>query len=330
MRQLAYLGVAALTAVALLGTSCSSDEGDDTNNAVGGAVGTGGVASTSTGGKSSAATTTTKANTGGATSSATTAVGGSNVGGVTSTGTKASGGASSTAGGSTGVGGASSTGGTAVIEPTTGGLSLTDGFYEEGKFHGAVWVTSDSANATRTDVPHTTLEFSDAGDAGIPDEMCVIGFAPKIALKANPTSTSDYDYSEIWGADLGWNLNQDAAVDGGEAGAQNPADFSDVTSVTVNLVGATGLNMRVQLETRDAEDKPVYYCATLPLTNLPSTVQLNTLKTECWKSTGNVAFDPTKDQPVSFALAIVTSATKEYPISFCVTDLKFNTEADGG
>lgn len=324
MRQLTYLGVAALTAVALLGTSCSSDENDNGgNNTVGGAASTGGAAGTSTGGKSSTATTGTKATTGGSTSTATTAktgVGGSTgVGGVTGAGGANVGGVTG-AGGNTGAGGTATGGGSSV--PLTGGLDVIDGFYTNGDFHGAVWVTSDAENATRTDVAHSTITLAK-------DEMCVIGFAPKIALKATPASTSDYDYSEVWGADLGWNLNQDAAVDGGEAGAQNPADFTDVTSVTVNLEGATGLNMRVQLETKDSTGTSAYYCATLPLTSMPQTIDLKTLKTSCWQA-GGTAFNPATDKPVSFALAVVTSGTKEYPINFCVTELKFNTEADGG
>jgi hypothetical protein len=314
MRQLAYLGVAALTAVALLGTSCSSDStGNGGGGDTGGAANVGGQ----TGNTGGATSTGTKA-TGGATTASTSAKtgqgGATGVGGVTGQG-------GANVGGVTGQGGAATGGGSSV--PVTGGLDIVDSFYTDGTFKGAVWVTSDEVNAKRSDVAHTTIALPVEKD-----EMCVTGFAPKIPLKEPHTSASDYDYSEVWGADLGWNLNETAGVDGGE-GTKSPADFSDVTSVTVNLEGATGLNMRVQLTTLDDQGAEVYYCATLPLTGSAATIDLTTLKTSCWQA-GGKAFDPATMQPVSFALAVVTSATKEYPINFCVTELKFNTDADGG
>jgi hypothetical protein len=307
MRKLAYLGVASLSAVALLGISCSSDDNP--------ATATGGTTSATTGGATTnaggATSTGTKAGGGSSSTAPQTGAGGSPAGGTTST---------SPAGGTTGVGGVTGAGGStapstsdAAVTPLTGGLDTTGKFYETGTLKGTVWTAADTAGTKITLAKN---------------EMCVTGTAIKIPnLVLADGGTGGPDYSGAWGADVGFNLNQVEGVDGGDAGPQNPADVSNIASVTLALNGATGMNLRVQLEVKPAADAGTttsrYFCATLPVAG--GTILLRSMIESCWQN-GGQAFDPSTMQPTSFAIAIVTSATKEYPINFCVTDLHFNVD----
>ena len=320
MRKLAYLGVASLTAVALLGISCSSDDNP----------------ATATGGTTSA--------TGGATSKA---------GGATSTGTKAGGGSSSTApqggaggsttpaggssstspaGGTTGVGGVTGTGGvtgattstggsTAATDagpPITGGIETMNGYYDSGTVMGTTWTSIDAEGSTATLAKN---------------ELCASGNVIKVPAKLLDGGPGP-DYSGAWGATVGVNLNQTEGVDGGTAGPQNPADLSKITSVTIGINGTVSKTTRIQLEVKPAADAgttaSTYYCATLSTTypttaNGVYTVPINTFKTQCWGTTGNVVFDPATMQPVSLGVSVVTDVNSSYLYNFCVTELKFNT-----
>ncbi len=331
MRLVAFLGVAALTAVALLGTSCSSDDDDGNGTATGGAANVGGQTG-ATGGASSTATTKT---TGGATSTATTkATGGATgVGGVTSTATtstQAAGGSTAAVGGSTSMGGTTATGGGSSV-PLTGGIELSgeDGNYlEMGDFKGVVWITDDSKgeNATRTDITYSNIEIATG-------EMCVTGTARKVPLKENPASTSDYDYAGVWGAEFGWNLNQVNDADGGTSDPM-PADVSNIESVTVNFEGVTdpAVPLRVQVlvpGTDGAADQT--FCTTVKVAELPQTIPLTSLVVECWAGGKKApAFDPATMQPSNLQIQVYTDTKADHPFNFCMTELTFNSAADAG
>jgi hypothetical protein len=298
MRRLAILCVATITAVGLVGVSCSSSK-TETNGSGGataaggsengGTTGTGtsvGGATSATGGKSSTGTGTSTAATGGVTSTTT--------GGTTSQNPQ--GGSTSASGGATAATGGGS--------PLTGGVATPGQYYTQSTLMGSTWTAKDADGSTITMAT---------------GEMCVTGNIVKIPMIDGSTT---YDYGGAWGVDVGWNLDQTAGVDGGAAGAQNPADVSALTSLTVALNGATGLTLRVQLEVKDADSgTSAYYCASLPAAG--GTVNLADLKTQCWGTTGNVAFDKDTMQPISFAIQVVTDTTAAHPFNFCVTTLTF-------
>lgn len=319
MRQFAFLGVVALTAGVLLGTSCSSNNDNDNNSGTGGASpSTGGK--TSTGGATSS--TTTKA-TGGATStSSTKATGGkTGVGGATSTKTGSAAGGSSSAGGKTGVGGVTSvggksgvggsaTGGGSSVDPTKA-IATKDSYLEAQGYKGNTWVSSDESSGGTSKL---TLN---------PDYMCATG---TLAMVPKIEGTSDYDYSTYWGGGIGRNLNQ---VAGGDAADQEPApaDISDYTSVKVTLDGVKGYSVRLQVEVMadaDAgEASATYYCA--DLTETGGTVKLADMYEGCWspKTSTSKVFDPATMQATSISIALVTDNKSEHAVDICVTELTF-------
>jgi hypothetical protein len=64
---------------------------------------------------------------------------------------------------------------------------------------------------------------------------------------------------------------------------------------------------------------------------MPVTIPLNTLKTNCWSGgTPQNPFDPLTMKPSNIQIQVWTNTTKANPFNFCVTDIKFNTDADAG
>lgn len=314
MRQLAYLGVAALTAVALLGTSCSDDATSGGGGDVGGATSVGGQ---NTGGATNASTQAT----GGATSASTSAKtgqGGANVGGVTGQG-------GANVGGVTGQGGAATGGGSSI--PVTGGLELTgdDGNYLKiDNFEGVVWLAWDGKDLAN---PVATYTYSDI--ALTEGELCVQGTAQKVPNKEGTTTP---DYSAVWGAEVGWSINQPKDADGG-TGDPQPADVSDFASITLDFDGTgTTLPMRIQVEVPDPDGgTSKTYCAPIGLGSLPVTIPLTSLKTNCWSGgSPQDPFDPLTMKPSNVQIQVWTNTTKANPFNFCVTDLKFNKDDDAG
>jgi hypothetical protein len=189
----------------------------------------------------------------------------------------------------------SNTGGTGGAAPT--GVPTPNGFYTYGSYTGTVWGEPDTAGSTIT--------LAD-------DYLCASGTAVRVPY----ADAGPFDPGDAWGALLGWNLNEPILLDGGVPG---PASVAGKTSITVGLVGATGLNLRVELEARDSDSgAPVYYCASLPATG--ATIALTSLTARCWIP-GGVAFDPSTMQPVSLEIQVVTDRAQAYPFNFCVTAL---------
>jgi hypothetical protein len=142
--------------------------------------------------------------------------------------------------------------------------------------------------------------------------LCATGTAAQVLYG----DAGQPDWGAEWGVVLGWNLNQPSWLDGGTA---SPADLTGMTSITVGLIGATGLNLRVQLDVRDMDSgMSVPYCAILPSTG--GTIPLSSLMMQCWSGTGS-AFNPATMQPVDLAIQVVTDTVQAYPFSFCVTAL---------
>jgi hypothetical protein len=183
-----------------------------------------------------------------------------------------------------------------------GGLPTPNGGYTTGSYGGAVWGASDSVGSA------ITLD---------PNGFCANGTAVQVPI--DPT-TGQPDWGNAWGALLGWNMNE-ALLPDNTWGPWNPADVSDKSSVTVQLSGAAGLNLRIQMEVDDPDTgTPAYFCVSIPSEG--GTFPLTSLATECWAGTG-VVFDPATMQPVNLGVSIVTSTGQAYPFNFCVTALSF-------
>jgi hypothetical protein len=260
-------------------------DGSGNNAQAGGTLGQGGLVSTNAGGSTqlgSAGSKSTggRANTGGAKAAP---IGGfANAGGAS---------------GSMGIGGIPpiATGGAGTI-----GLATPNGYYSEGSLGGYIFPVSDPAGS-RIYVAQ--------------NQLCAYGTLVQIPPIEGGTGP---DYGYAWGVILGWNLNQPMLIADGGPGA-TPADLSAVNSITIGLVGATGLTLRVQLEVRDAAGNSAYYCSPLP--NSGATINLSDLRTQCWATTGSIFFDKASMKPTNLAIQLVTDPMVSHPFNFCVTVL---------
>jgi hypothetical protein len=253
MRQLAYFGVAALSAVALVGIGCSSDDnntggtGGETS-ALGGSSASGGSNSTS-GGKSSSSTT--SVTTGGTTSTTTSVGGVTSAGGATSgttggstgaaTGGAATGGAP-TAGGTTGTA-VTSTGGSSMIAgdnivndtcqvtSTEGAMGIVGGFYVYGDQN------AEHPNGQSCTLPPQGANVCEPEGGGI----CLSGATIK-----------DSTYS-AWGCGIGLSLNSTGSGDADAGETEDAGTATDkspysgpATCFQFTFTGTTGgLYLRV-------------------------------------------------------------------------------------
>ncbi len=230
--------------------------------------------------------------------------------------TSGTGGSSTSAkGGAKNVGGSSSTskGGsddsTSVGSTTTGdSITLTDGLYESSSFSGYLWTAHDKpTEAPESDGSQITPACGDSPEC-FKDKACVSGYTAAIPKLAS----GEYDYSGVWGAQVGWNLYADDT-------ATQPQDVSGKESVTVGLTGKFPSSLRVQMDVPKDDGTNTTYCATLTLPGGEGTVKLASLKTECWGTTGT-AFDPATMKPKNISVQVTASKTKA-DFDFCVTKL---------
>lgn len=166
-----------------------------------------------------------------------------------------------------------------------------------GSFSGYLWALSDLGGST------ITLN---------PNEFCVNGNAIQVPIGSN----GQPDWSGAWGALAGWNLNQ--PVLDGVVSDPLPADLSGKQSIGIQISGADGLDLRIQLHANDANGTPAYYCSGVPQTG--AVVNLSSMMTDCWSGMG-VAFDPATIKPIDLSVQVVTSMSRAYPFNFCVTQL---------
>jgi hypothetical protein len=213
-------------------------------------------------------------------------------------GTGATAGAPGSGGGSAQAGGGQGSG-TGGSGGAASGITVTNSYLTQGTLKGTVFTSKD--DSTGTTITRAT------------NSLCASGTLSQI-----PTTDAGPDYN-VWGAGMGWNLNQEMTDAG--AGAANGANLSAFTSVVVGLSGATGLTLRLQLEVKDPDGgAATYYCATLPTTG--STLQLSSLTQACWNS-GGTPFNPATMQPSAVSVQLVTSTAQSYTFDFCVTSLTF-------
>jgi hypothetical protein len=134
----------------------------------------------------------------------------------------------------------------------------------------------------------------------------VSGIVPKV-----PFVGCGYEYSIVWGAQLGWDLNTSL-----------PADLDGKQSVTIGLSGATGLSLSVNLNLPNTDgglDLP--FCAPLNLNNGVGTILFTSFTTDCWQP-GGKRFDPVSMKPQSLSIEVKASTGQDTPFNFCLTQLK--------
>jgi hypothetical protein len=282
------------------GGSKSSTQATGGKSAAGGTQATGGTKAI--GGTSPVGGTTSAIATGGAATGGIGAAGGTSpttsstaIGGVTSVGGTHATGGMPTTGGTTSTGAVSTT-------PLTGGVSMPNQYYDQGGLKGYVWASNDQGGSTITIA------------AG---EMCAIGNLIQVPSLAD----GGYDYNLAWGAQIGWNINQAPAVDGGPGNPAEPANLSGIASITVGLKGAAGLTLRIQFSITETDGTFTTYCSALP--DGGGTVSLGSMTKDCWNG-GGTPLDPATFHPPTFAISFVSDTSSAHSFNVCVTELKFN------
>jgi len=287
MRQLAILGVAALTAVALVGVSCSSDKnnGGTTTVATGGAVSNGGAAAT-----------------GGATSTSPV----SHTGGIN-------------AGGSGGGGGmAATTGGAEAVIPLTDGLALDGNYLQIGTLKGVSWTTWDTklsgaTGSTITQVPGKMCVYGTAAKV-----LCNDGSTTDCAYSTYWGVDLGWNLNQPKDADGGVGDPQAADL---SAFTSLSLDFDGATTPPLPL----RVQLTVMDSTTGTEAYYCSRIATaalpqtIPLANLKTNCWPG--------GSPQVPFDPATMQPTNLAIQVFTDIGKEYPYNFCLKTLTFDTAA---
>jgi hypothetical protein len=164
-----------------------------------------------------------------------------------------------------------------------------------------------------TDGTHTgrVLVEPDAGGSSIAwdsDRLCMSGRVARIPTNA----AGQPDYSSGWGVEVVWLFDVERT--------QDPANISGLTSVTVGLSGAIGLNLELEVEVDQAfSGGSAFYCA--PLDPAGATINLVDLTNSCFGNPGTQAFDPATMLPAYVGVRVVADTVRDHPFDFCITAL---------
>jgi hypothetical protein len=133
-----------------------------------------------------------------------------------------------------------------------------------------------------------------------------------------PADGSHPPYSEYWGIELGFNLNQ--AV----AGAKNPWLVpSDVTGFWFTLEGELVPPLRLKATPTGKDPALEQDSCTLvtPVSGVPSQVLFSQMYVQCWNGpVGSGTTDISKGL-LDMGLQIAAATNAVYPIDFCLTRL---------
>jgi hypothetical protein len=155
------------------------------------------------------------------------------------------------------------------------------------------------------------LVSPDAGGSSIEwdgDSLCVSGRVARIPNN----DAGQPDYSRGWGVEVSWRF--------GAGRTEDPANISGLTSVTVGLSGAIGLNLQLDVEVQQAgTGVSSFYCA--PLDPAGATIDLVDLTSSCFGGAGSLAFDPVTMLPAYVGVRVVADTARDYPFDFCITAL---------
>lgn len=200
----------------------------------------------------------------------------------------------------------------------------------------------DECSHIMTPAPPPAMGFTNQGG-----KMCTSG-ATAVILPCKPGVTTsgcpDHDFSNMWGAGIGFDFNADKSTDAGP-GAKNPwnPDTHGVVGVSFELdtVPAPGLRVEFPLRLTDAEAQSVslpsgsttddhpdgapYWGADTSFDNSPAVVGVNVVRWEAVKKPGTTAsyvFDKARLLGVQFHVpAVKTAPPGAY--TFCVSHFTF-------
>jgi hypothetical protein len=271
-------------------------------------TGSGGSSNSTTGG--SGGSSSPAVGTGGSSTGGSSTDGGSTGGSKTATGgaANATGGSSSSAGGSSNATGGSSSG--------AGGSSNATG----GSSGSAGGSTTPACNAPVSSGAITLstgyLSPSVIGDGGFAytfaDADGSTACVDDAALCASGTTTAYTSTGSVWGAALGFHLNQ-ANSDAASVGSY-PATSTSGLTYAVNALPSQGLRLQV-------DDGGVTYC--VPLTSASGSVSWSQFNSACWDESGTyMTAGPSTATQVDF---IVPAGSKTENFDFCVTKIAFTT-----
>ena len=141
---------------------------------------------------------------------------------------------------------------------------------------------------------------------------CSPAFAQS-ALCTAGTVTPDPSFSQVAG--VGFNLNQDMAVDGGVASAPGAVAIPNSITISVERSGPIPGNDALRVQLTGMND--TFYCYGGVLkSGVP--IPIGQLNTKCWDNTGDFATPSTLFKRVD---VIVPGASTEEPFSFCLTSV---------
>lgn len=245
-------------------------------------AGTTATTATATTGAELVTTTSGTTSTTGATSTTGTATTATGTGGATATATTATGETTSTTGGGSCVG----TGPATAEVPITPANGWVDCGTNTIGLQGSFFTYSDGTS---------TVEPADFADAG--EEICVTGMAAASG-------------TDIWGAGVGFNLNQD--VDSDTANEWD-ATAAGITGISFNLSALPAGGLVRLIYASGGKD----YCVEVEAAGA-QTVLFSATTEDCWEA-GGAAPPETTLQAVKWQVAAMTDA---YTFDFCISDIK--------
>jgi len=303
MKNLSFLALTVMGGAAVFACDTASEEeplatttNTTTSTTGAGPTTTGAGTTTATVGST---TTTASATTGAGSVTTTTGTTTSTTGGASTTGTATTttgtGGATATATTSTGETTTSTTGGDSCVGtgPATAEVPITpaDGWVDCATnsigLQGSFFTYSDGTSTV------TPEDFSAAGA-----EICVTGMAAASG-------------TDIWGAGVGFNLNQDA---GSDTANEWDATAAAITGISFNISALPAGGLVRLIYASGGTD----YCVEITATGA-QTVLFSATAEECWAETPGGAPAETTLQAVKWQVAAVTDA---YSFDFCISDIK--------
>jgi hypothetical protein len=153
--------------------------------------------------------------------------------------------------------------------------------------------------------------------------MCTSGLVAKVPPKVGGSGSSDYDYSNVWGAGIG--LDFGAPDDSTTGAAKKVADLSGMKGISFILDAKPVAGLRVELPmpaTEGGQAGSNYWGAVSgSYGNSPVVPGLNTFMWTDVKApgTGTAVTDPTQLLGIQFHVPTTTSSTGSY--AFCIKDL---------
>jgi hypothetical protein len=256
--------------------------------------------------------------------------GGASGGGVTGGGRGGASGGGMTAGGAGGAAGGGSAGSGVVLMPDATGYvdGATNPFWVTGSWY----AYGDSLGATG-------VAPGDCQTAGHPDSACaqitspVSGGFPNTAGKMCTTGTVETvvdivgmtgmpDYSKMWGAGIGIDLNHPAM---GPRGVFD-AVANQVIGISFDLDVKPAAGLRVEVQTVPTDGTVAgndYWGATASYPPSPVVVGTNTMSWSAVTGPKGHFFDPTEIEAIQFHVPSSTAAGSLY--SFCISNFKMLT-----